>query len=188
VVDPRLPYYAAAMDLLAEEGFGGLKQASLCKRIGVTTGAFYHNFASWQDFTDQLLDHWHKEKTTDLATFARAQAGAEDQLEALIEASCRLPHTAEAAIRVWARIDPRVRTHQEAVDAEREAIVREAFTQLVGAEEAVRYAQAGMYLLIGFEQSTPPADLRGFEWSIRTLLRSATDAARAASSPQVVSN
>jgi AcrR family transcriptional regulator len=179
MTDPHAGYFAAAMEILADDGYAGLKLAPLCKRLGVTSGAFYHNFGSWQDFTNQLLEHWHAEKTTSLVELARAQADAQDQLETLIEVTCQLPHRAEAAIRVWSRLDARVKKLQDEVDEERAAIVREAFRPLVGDDEAALYAQAGMYLLIGFEQSQgtaglPTADLAALEWSLRSLLRSAT--------------
>lgn len=165
----RQPYFAAAMQILADEGYGGLKLNPLCQRLALTTGAFYHNFRNWEDFTSQLLEHWHTEKTTRLVELARSPADPLDRLQVLLEISVDLPHRAEAAIRVWASLDPRVRRLQDDVDAERHAIVLESLRALVGDDEAALYARTAMFLLIGFEQSDAGSDPAVLRWSLALL-------------------
>lgn len=174
----RRRFFNAAHDLLATEGYGALKQAAVCRRVGVTTGAFYHSFKNWDDFTAALLDDWHRERTTVHAQFARAQAEPLRQLRALAEAGVLLRHKSEGAIRVWAGVDPRVAVVQQAVDDERFAVLTEAMTRVVAdRREARRLAALGMNILAGFEQMPylqTTADLR---WQFRQLLELATSRA-----------
>ncbi len=46
-VATREAYFETGLEVLADLGYGGLKLAEVCNRLGVTTGSFYHYFASW---------------------------------------------------------------------------------------------------------------------------------------------
>ena len=56
-------FFQAGFDVLAESGYGGLKLASVCGRLGVTSGSFYHHFANWSEYTRQLITHWQVQMT-----------------------------------------------------------------------------------------------------------------------------
>jgi len=172
-VDPCAPWYAAAVDILAESGYGALKLAPLCRRVGVSTGPFYYVFGSWQQFTGQFLEHWHTVMTRDHVELARAQADALDRLQVLIDAAVGLPHSAEAAIRAWSTVDPRVTEVLRQVDAERLAIGQQAFAELLTDDEAARFATVGMDLLIGFQLSSLPRHPDRLRWSLEQLKQAA---------------
>ncbi len=173
VPDPQRRFFDAAFDILATEGYGGLKLAPLCRRLGLTTGAFYHSFESWQQFTDALLDHWLQDRTLRLADLARAEPDPAQRVEMLLQVGVGLPHRAEAAIRVWAGIDPTVRALQSAVDSERLAAVTEAFEGVVkDKREAARLGHAALYLVIGYEQAAAQ-EPDALEWGLRLLQRRA---------------
>ena len=70
----REAYFETGLDVLADLGYGGLKLAEVCNRLGVTTGSFYHYFTSWpvlhpgvgqafwvQDRTIRLIDALREE-------------------------------------------------------------------------------------------------------------------------------
>jgi AcrR family transcriptional regulator len=174
--DLKERFFDAALEILATEGYGGLKLAAVCKRLKVTTGAFYHAFSSWNEFTSEFLNTWRRERTTQLAELSRAAKDPVDQLERLLAATLEFQHQAEAAIRVWSAVDPEVATVQKLVDAERQQVVVEAMTKLVGKKDAVRYANWGVNVLIGFEMSTngqTPAEL---EFELRSVLEAAVAA------------
>ncbi|MER5538878.1 TetR/AcrR family transcriptional regulator [Streptomyces mirabilis] len=176
-------YFDCAFDILATQGYGGLKLAPLCERMGVTTGAFYHHFTNWGTFTTALLEHWRQERTRRLVALARLESDPLDQLQVLIDATMELPHGAEAAIRVWSAIDPAVRRLQESVDRERHDFVRKAFAALVDTKEADRLATLGLYLLIGFEQAEPLRDPEALRWAMHALKKTAADRAARRSAP-----
>ncbi|NRQ48412.1 TetR/AcrR family transcriptional regulator [Aeromicrobium stalagmiti] len=173
--DLRTPFFDCALEILGTDGYAGLKLAPLCSSMGVTTGAFYHSFSSWKDFTTQLLDHWRAERTTRLVELVRQMPDPLDQLENLLRATIDLPHQAEAAIRVWSAIDPDVAVLQAGVDQERLAVIRDAFSTMVSPGEAETFARAGMFLLIGFEQGDSTRDPHTLEWALRMIKQTAAD-------------
>ncbi|MDX6233750.1 MAG: hypothetical protein QOH68_2822 [Nocardioidaceae bacterium] len=175
----RTPFFDAAFEILASDGYGGLKLAPLCKSVGVTTGSFYHSFSSWRDFTTQLLEHWHEERTLRLVELAQQQTDPLDQLESLLQMTISLPHRAEAAIRVWSAIDPAVAKLQESVDKDRYTVVYEAMVTLVGdPTEADMLARGGMFMLIGFEQADSMRDPASLERGLRLIKQAAADRAQ----------
>lgn len=166
----KIRFFDAGMEILAEDGYGSLKLAPLCRRVGVTTGAFYHSFDSWHDFTRQLVNTWHTDRTLLAAELARAEVDPEQRVEMLLRVGVSLPHSAEAAIRVWAGVDADVGAVQKSVDRERLAAVTDAFLALTGdPEESADLARAAFYLLVGFEQSTGERDVAALERFLRTL-------------------
>lgn len=176
--DLRNPFFDTAFEILASEGYGGLKLAALCESLGVTTGAFYHSFSSWRDFTTQLLEHWYEERTVRLVELAQQQGDPLDQLESLVQVTVTLPHRAEAAIRVWSAIDPAVAKLQESVDNDRFTVVYEAILTLVGdPTEAEKLARGGMFMLIGYEQADSMRDPASLEWGLRLIKQAAADRA-----------
>lgn len=175
---PQLRFFQAAFALLAEEGYGALKQANLCRRAGVTTGSFYHSFENWQAFTEALLAHWERERTTYYGESARAEPDPSRRLDLLIRAALDLPHGSESAIRTWAGADPAVAEIQQRVDTARLVTVRDAMLAALGEgedEHADRLARAAFYLLVGFEQSRVDDGPDALAWALR-LVRAQIDA------------
>ena len=173
-------FFAAGMEILAEDGYGGLKLADLCLRVRVTSGSFYHHFDSWQDFTYQLVEHWRDERTLRLVELARAEVDPAERVELLLRFGVSLPHSAEAAIRVWSGLDPFVAEVQESVDRERLDITTQALEALTDDPNvASDLALAAFYLLVGFEQATGDRDARELERFLRMLQDRALTAAGA---------
>ncbi|MFN8067910.1 MAG: TetR/AcrR family transcriptional regulator [Mycolicibacterium insubricum] len=54
----REAYFEIGLEVLADVGYGGLKLAVVCNRLGVTTGSFYHYFPSWGHYTRALIEYW----------------------------------------------------------------------------------------------------------------------------------
>ncbi|WP_067904895.1 TetR/AcrR family transcriptional regulator [Nocardia vaccinii] len=164
-------YFGVAFELLSEQGYAALKQAALCKRLRVTTGSFYHYFENWHDFTSQLLEHWRIERTAQLIELAQQKVDPVDQLEALLQFALGLPHRAEAAIRVWSKVNPEVRVVQEAVDTQRLEVVLGATRAIFDdEEEALHHARWGLYLLAGYQELDAGEDPAALEWVLRHLL------------------
>jgi len=108
VSDSRERFFDAGQEILATEGYGSLKLAAVCQALDVTTGAFYHSFTNWSDFTSELLENWRRERTTLIAEVARSAGDPVKQLQSLLAATLELRHGSEAAIRIWAAVDPAV--------------------------------------------------------------------------------
>ncbi|MCB0948483.1 MAG: TetR/AcrR family transcriptional regulator [Mycobacterium sp.] len=180
----RESFFDVGLEVLSDCGYGGLKLAEVCQRLGVTTGSFYHHFANWAAYTGQLVAHWHEGMTTQVVEVARAESDPRKRLDRLIEVGLTLPHGAEAAIRVWSSIDPQVQTVQAAVDRQRFAAMHECALEIVGNErQAELFASWAIYLLVGYEQVTLPPDPIGVAWIAAQLL-DALDAGRFSSVPE----
>ncbi len=169
---PQLRFFEAGLDLLAEEGYGALKLAPLCRRVGVTTGSFYHAFPNWPTYTNALLQHWYRERTDRARMLAGEEEDPARRLDLLVRAAVDLPHRAEAAIRVWAGVDPAVAQLQQQVDDQRLATVTDAIAAVMppGSDTHARnLAQAGFFLLVGFEQSHATGGHEALEWALRLI-------------------
>jgi AcrR family transcriptional regulator len=161
----RESYFETGLDVLADLGFGGLKLAEVCNRLGVTTGSFYHYFPSWPAYTKELVAHWMQERTVQVVEAVRAEADPRRRIASLIQVGLSLPHGAEAAIRVWSSVDPHVHAVQVAVDQQRFDILYEsAFEILQHKRQAQVFAAWGVYLLVGYEQASLPGDPAALEW------------------------
>ncbi len=179
----REAYVETGLDILSDVGYGGLKLAEVCARLGVTSGSFYHYFSNWSTYTSELVDHWERASTARLAEWSRQERDPRRRLDEVIRNGLNLPHGAEAAIRTWAGLDPAVHAVQEAVDRQRHDIVRTAALEIVQNSRAAQvFADCAVYLLVGYEQSALPKDKAALEWVAGQLLE-ALDASRFATIP-----
>ncbi|MGV0748071.1 TetR/AcrR family transcriptional regulator [Mycolicibacter heraklionensis] len=167
----RQAYFETGFEVLSELGYGGLKLAEVCNRLGVTTGSFYHYFTSWPVYTRDLVQHWLDERTLQHVEFVRAIPDPRQRLDSLIQIGLTLPHGAEAAIRSWSSADARVHAVQAEVDQQRFDILFESAQEVLhDKRQAQLFANWAIYLLIGYEQALLPRDASTFEWIAAQLL------------------
>lgn len=179
----RQAYFETGLEVLSELGYGGLKLAQVCNRLGVTTGSFYHYFTSWPVYTRELVQHWLNERTLVHVQFVRAIPDPRERLDSLIQIGLALPHGAEAAIRCWSSADPAVQAVQAEVDRQRFEILYESALEVLGQErQAELFADWAMYLLVGYEQVLLPPDSAAFTWIAGQLL-DALDSGRFTAAP-----
>jgi len=182
-VASRESYFETGLDVLSDLGYGGLKLAEVCNRLGVTTGSFYHYFSSWPAYTKELVAHWMHARTVRVVQAVRAEPDPRRRIDTLIQVGLSLPHGAEAAIRVWSSVDPEVYAVQAAVDQQRFDVMYEsAFEILQNKRQAQMFAAWGVYLLVGYEQATLPRNTDALAWIVGQLL-DALDSGRFASVP-----
>lgn len=182
-VESRESFFVAGLGVLSDLGYGGLKLAEVCQRLGVTTGSFYHYFSNWSAYTRQLVAHWQDGMTITVVEAVRAEPDPRRRIDSLIRGGLTLPHSAEAAIRVWSAIDPEVRTVQETVDRQRFDVLYESGSQILqNRRQAELFAAWAMYLLVGYEQALLPPDTTGLRWLVSQLL-DALDSGRFRSVP-----
>ncbi|WP_431965853.1 TetR/AcrR family transcriptional regulator [Nocardia sp. bgisy134] len=146
-------YFDSALEVLAELGFKGLNIGLLCRRLGVTSGSFYHHFGSWQGFVDALLEHWENRQVLILRTLKFNQGDPDDDVRAMSDLAAGLHHEAEAAIRAWAANDESVNLAVKRVDESRRRTVHKVINGVVGDDEtATVVTSLGMAMLIGYQQ------------------------------------
>ncbi|WP_406277178.1 TetR/AcrR family transcriptional regulator [Nocardia sp. NBC_00881] len=146
-------YFDTALEVLAEFGFKGLNIGVLCRRLGVTSGSFYHHFGSWQGFVDALLDHWENRQVRILRTLKFNQGNPDDDIRAMSVLAAGLHHAAEAAIRAWAANDESVNLALKRVDESRRRTVHKAIKGVVGDNDTTTVVTSlGMAMLVGYQQ------------------------------------
>lgn len=146
-------YFGTALEVLAELGFKGLNIGLLCRRLGVTSGSFYHHFGSWQGFVDALLEHWEQRQVRILRTSNFNQGDPDEDVRAMADLAAGLHHSAEAAIRAWAANDESVGAAVKRVDESRRRTVQRVVRGVVGDEDtAAVVTSLGMAMLIGYQQ------------------------------------
>ncbi|MCK0177037.1 MULTISPECIES: TetR/AcrR family transcriptional regulator [Mycobacteriaceae] len=161
----REAYFDTGLAVLSDQGYGGLKLAEVCQRLGVTTGSFYHYFSNWSTYTRELVEYWRHQAVTKIVEAVRTFSDPHRRVEVLIEEALALPHGAEAAIRVWSSIDSDVYAVQAEVDRQRYDIVRESSLQILGDQrQAEVFAAWCVYTLVGYEQATIPRDHAAVSW------------------------
>lgn len=159
VVVTREDYFAAAMAVLAGEGFSALKIGRLCKAVGVTTGSFYHYFGSWDGFVAELLEHWEREQTERILALATVPDDPAERVATLKQLALTLPHEAEAAIRAWSSTNTVIAGFQRRVDDERLEALRLVISGVVPDRRTAEYlAFVGITLLVGLQQWRAPVD------------------------------
>ena len=150
-------FFNAAFKVLGDAGHEALTVDSLCARLKVTKGSFYHHFANTTEFIAGLLQCWENTfdqllQMTDTLDLARL-------FEAAWLAAVNRPWEAEAALRSWANSNPMVAAAVRRVDQKYEAVVGEALLPLIGDPERCRVlAFTAMCLIAGMQQRPQPFD------------------------------
>ncbi|TCJ96792.1 TetR/AcrR family transcriptional regulator [Nocardia alba] len=146
-------YFDTAVVVLAEFGFKGLNIGVLCRRLGVTSGSFYHHFGSWQGFVDTLLEHWENRQMVELRALDVGHGDADADVRAMSVLASGLEHGAEAALRAWAANDESVHVTVKRVDESRRRTVHRVVDGVVDdAETATVVTEFGMAMIIGYQQ------------------------------------
>jgi AcrR family transcriptional regulator len=167
----REVYFETGLEVLSELGYGGLKLAEVCNRLGVTTGSFYHYFTSWPIYTNELVAHWMNTRTNRLVESLRAEPDSRRRIDKIVEIGQWLPHGAEAAIRAWGSVDRAVRAVQAQVDRQRfDFMYESAFDILHDERNAELFASWATYVLVGYEQALLPSDSEAFAWAADRLI------------------
>ena len=171
IVAARNSYFETGLEILADRGFGGLKLAEVCTRLGVTTGSFYHYFTNWSAYTRELIGYWKRDRTDRLREMFSQEVDPRKRMQLIIRQVLSLPHSAEAAIRAWSSVDPGVHAVQAEVDRQRFQVCYDYALEIVkDARQAEVFADWAVYLLVGYEQAMLERDPRIYEWISNQML------------------
>ena len=145
-------YFAAALDLLGEGGADALTLATLCERVGVTKGSFYHHFESMPAFHERVLAYWATDVLGAAVAQALAVADARARLAVLRRMGVASAHEAEVAIRAWGTwYEPAAEAHRR-VEEGRRAVLATTFAELgIDARRGALLARVGTALMVGVQ-------------------------------------
>lgn len=126
-------WIAAGQDLLREQGISAIKLAALTRRLGVSTGSFYHHFTDFEQYLGALAESYSLERVMldleralqdgDPSPIARLQSLARQSLKA---GTFEL----DRAMRIWATMDPRAEAALRRAEATVLDFVTSAFRDL----------------------------------------------------------
>ena len=152
-------YFREALAVLGEQGSQAMTIASMCDRLDVTKGSFYHHFGGMPGFVEQLLAYWEREHSERLIAISRAQPDAALRIGGLTEMAVNLPHASESAIRAWGRSNPEVAEVTARVDKRRERHVVDAIAALgIDRPRSRLLGRIAMDLLVGIQVREVPPD------------------------------
>lgn len=135
----------AGRELLREQGISAIKLAALTRRLGVSSGSFYHHFSDFEQYLGALADSYTVDRVQgDLA--AATSGGAAGPIERLQRLARRSVQAGtfelDRAMRIWASMDPRAEAAVVRAEALVLAFVAQAFGELgYDAAEAVLRAR-----------------------------------------------
>jgi AcrR family transcriptional regulator len=166
-------WIAAALEILAADGIGGVKIQRLCDLLGVTKGSFYWHFRDLDAFLEAIAERWREgngafRSRIDAAVRADPKAGLHDAMTAFLDQ--RLGRL-ERAMRDWSRTDERAKTAIKAADKRTfEAIVR-GFEDLgFDRDDADVRAKILFYAGVGFGDVGPIGDRSAPARQLTTLV------------------
>ncbi|MCG6191923.1 TetR/AcrR family transcriptional regulator [Leptospira sp. FAT2] len=146
----------AGLDILYRKGEEFLTIETLCKKLKLTKGSFYHHFKNRADFSQRLLVYWEKTFTDDIIVLASSKSSPQNRLETLQSLTFGLSKNAERAIRAWAFRNSKVKKIQERVDRKRISFLGDVYFKLFKdrrqAEQKARLAYA---VFVGVEMILP---------------------------------
>lgn len=134
-VDRRLTresWIGAGQDILRKDGISAVKLAPLTRRLGVSTGSFYHHFADFEEYLGELAASYSMgrvrgvldrtsfddpDPTTRVRELARLS---------VVEGTFDL----DRAMRIWAAMDPRAAATVQEAEAQVLAFLSDAFHDL----------------------------------------------------------
>jgi AcrR family transcriptional regulator len=165
-------FFQAALAVLGESGSQALTIATLCARVRVTKGSFYHHFDGMPGFVDDLLLFWEREYSERLIRISRSERDPSARLYALAELGGSLPHAAESAIRAWGRSSPDVAEVVTRVDRRRERHVVEAIVALgVDRTRARLLGRIAIDLLVGIQTREVTPEPRRVRQMLEEIIR-----------------
>lgn len=154
----REDFFTSAFAVLAESGFPSVTAASLCQRLGVTRGSFYHHFDSFDDFLTDLCAYWRLMYTDNLVAQVREAGGPLlEQLRTSVHLAASLPHDTEIGLRAWGAINPKIHDALHEVDELRAAGLAASLREFgLAPDRASRYSRLSLAALVGAQMMKAP--------------------------------
>lgn len=126
-------WIAAGQDLLREAGISAIKLSALTRRLGVSTGSFYHHFSDFEQYLGALAESYSLDRVMhDLENALReGDHSPVARLKSLGRQSLKAgTFELDRAMRVWATMDPRAEAALRRAEAIVLGFITDAFSEL----------------------------------------------------------
>lgn len=149
--------------VIAEDGAAGLTIDTLCNRLQVTKGSFYHHFKNYQDFKTALLNFWEQESTLRIIEAVEQTENAINKLDYLLKITANFPEPLEKSFRAWAMQDEEVGQYQQRIDQQRMSYVETLCLEVTPTENQAKILARILYtVFVGSLQILPPVTTAEF--------------------------
>jgi AcrR family transcriptional regulator len=156
----RTDWLEAGQAVLRELGISELKLARVTKRLGVSTGSFYHHFTDFDEYLGAVADHYNVDQVR-LVVEKAAEGGADPLTRIRRLRQLSVNHALfqlDAAMRVWGATDSRAAAAMRSSEAVVLDFLADAFGDL-GFDRETAAMRARMLLSLNvarIEGGTPP--------------------------------
>lgn len=147
----------AGLKLLETESVQQLTIDSLCRKLKVTKGSFYHHFKNRADFLERMLKHWVEGWTVSRMDEFGSEGTAQERYNRIIDAAVHYPMNVEISIRAWAQRDELAQMYLRQVDSMRIKYLQDIFTEACGdPQRGEMLAKVDYMLFVGSRMISPP--------------------------------
>lgn len=145
----RRDWILEGQEVLRAHGVSGLKLAPLTRRLGVSTGSFYHHFSDFNEYLGAVAEAYSLDRVQGLLARARAEGvDPVGRIRVLAKLSVQ-DHTfdLDRAMRIWATMDPRAQVTMRRAEDLVLGFLTDAFCDL-GFKQAEASLRAGVLLSV----------------------------------------
>lgn len=152
----KINWFTEGFSILETDGFEKVTIESLCSRLGVTKGSFYHHFKNMDGYVNALMEYWLEVNTLALIEKTEKIKNVKNKRGVLNDLVSELPFKVEHTIRAWSYSNSVVNVAIQKVDK-----MRSDYLVLLGLQEgrtrknAKDFAIVVYSMLIGMQQLYP---------------------------------
>lgn len=147
----------AGLRLLQKSGVDQVRIDTLCERLKVTKGSFYHHFQNHDAYLEDLLNFWEEKYTSRFIDEAEKGNTPPEKLHRLTQQVLSAGDDPEVHIRAWALTHTLARDTVRRVDGRRIDYLQQLYIEL-GAppSQALIIARTIYTTLVGSQYIVPP--------------------------------
>ncbi len=144
------------LKVLRQDGIEHVRIDTLCKRLGMTKGSFYHHFKNHQSYLEDLLAYWEEKYTSQFIDYAEKGTTPLEKIKRLNDVALSAYDDPEIHIRAWALTDDVARETVARVDQRRIDYLVKLYTELGMSDEQALVVSRTIYAtLIGTSYLLP---------------------------------
>lgn len=142
--------------LLQQSGIDNVRIDTLCNRLEMTKGSFYHHFKNHQVYLEGMLDYWEEKYTSKFIDYAEEGNTPLEKIERLNEVALSAYDDPEIHIRAWAITDEHAKATLIRVDQRRIDYLVKLYTAFdMSSEQALITSRVIYATLIGTQYILP---------------------------------
>lgn len=146
-----------ATTTIVKNGNGSFSIESLCKKLEVSKGSFYHHFKNRQELVKEILSKWQDESTLQIIELANKNRTSKNRLRLLTILTHKLSSDAEISIRAWSKYEILAKEIIENVDRLRINFIKDLLLTYCESNKEAKKKAIHLYaVFLGSRTIEPP--------------------------------